>query len=92
MGTFYDNPELVKKIKGNTGKQKITNNENLEKLVKEEHVAELKNALVDSVQVGNVIPSKELETENLEIRSFYERSENAMRLVDNIVLKNYLTK
>lgn len=92
MGTFYDNPELVKKIKGNTGKQKITNNENLEKLVKEEHVAELKNALVDSVQVGNVIPSKELETENLEIRSFYERSENAMRLVDDIVLKNYLTK
>ena len=92
MGTFYDNPELVKKIKGNTGKQKITNNENLEKLVKEEHIAELKNALVDSVQVGNVIPSKELETENLEIRSFYERSENAMRLVDDIVLKNYLTK
>ena len=88
MASIYDKQKNVEVLDGGSTestsrKSTIVRNEYIPAPVVKKEVTE---------QLENTLPYKNIETDNLEVRSFYERSENAMRLVDDIVLKNYLTK
>lgn len=88
MASIYDKQKNVEQLDGGSTevgsrKNTIVRNEYTPTPVVKKEVTE---------QLENTLPYKDVETDNLEVRSFYERSENAMRLVDDIVLKNYLTK
>ena len=88
MASIYDKQKNVELLDGGSTeytsrKSTIVRNEYIPAPVVKKEVTE---------QLENTLPYKDIETDNLEVRSFYERSENAMRLVDDIVLKNYLTK
>ena len=88
MASIYDKQKNVEQLDGGytevgSRKNTIVRNEYTPTPVVKKEVTE---------QLENTLPYKDVETDNLEVLSFYERSENAMRLVDDIVLKNYLTK
>lgn len=88
MASIYDKQKNVEQLDGGSTevgsrKNTIVRNEYTPTPVVKKEVTE---------QLENTLPYKDVETDNLEVLSFYERSENAMRLVDDIVLKNYLTK
>ena len=88
MASIYDKQKNVEQLDGGSTevgsrKNTILRNEYTPTPVVKKEVTE---------QLENTLPYKDGETDNLEVLSFYERSENAMRLVDDIVLKNYLTK
>lgn len=88
MASIYDKQKNVEQLDGGSTevgsrKNTIVRNEYTPTPVVKKEVTE---------QLENTLPYKDVETDNIEVLSFYERSENAMRLVDDIVLKNYLTK
>ena len=88
MASIYDKQKNVEQLDG--GSTEVGSRKNT--IVRNEYtpIPVVKKEVTE--QLENTLPYKDVETDNLEVRSFYERSENAMRLVDDIVLKNYLTK
>lgn len=87
MASIYDKQKNVEQLDGGSTGERSHNS-----IITRNEYTPVPMAKKETEQLGNTLPYKDVETDNLEVRSFYERSENAMRLVDDIVLKNYLTK
>lgn len=88
MASIYDKQKNVEQLDG--GSTEVSSRKNA--IVRNEYTPTPVVKKEVTEQLENTLPYKDVETDNLEVLSFYERSKNAMRLVDDIVLKNYLTK
>ena len=90
MSSIYDNKKNVELLDGGTTSPSKVSQSPISQLDNDKEEVSLQA----NVEVLPMQPSEEqlLDRKNQELASYQERSSRAMELVDDIVLKNYLTK